>query len=122
MDDDPRVRLALPDDGEAEGGQVDPLLDDLEWPIGMHRRLARDAAERQRIEARAQLSHESCRRSSATPTFTLAPSAYAGPTQLGQPSAHGQLRRCSAARSRSGSVDLKRRSEKPTPPGVMSNR
>ena len=60
--------------------------------------------------------------SSATAAFTSWPIAYAGPTQAGQPLSHGQAARCSRARSSSGSVARKRRSEKPTPPGVMSKR
>src|SRR5207237_9500969 len=47
---------------------------------------------------------------SATASRTSSPRAYAGPTQDGQPVPHPQESRCSRARSRSTSVDLKSRS------------
>ena len=75
MDDDPWIGLAPRDDRETERAEVDPLLDDLERPVRADRRRPRDPAERQRVEPRAQVPHKRCRSSSATPSFTFAPSA-----------------------------------------------
>ncbi len=58
----------------------------------------------------------------ATDSRTSGPRAYAGPTQDGQPVPQPQAARCSRARSNSAPALLKRRSEKPMPPGVMSKR
>src|SRR5947208_16591414 len=98
---DGRIGLALPHHGEAKRRQIDVLLANLEGGASVNGSIAHrpgDPPEGQGIEAGAQVPHASCRSSSTTPAFTLAPSAYAGPTQLGQPSAQGQPARCPAAR------------------------
>src|SRR2546423_321424 len=70
----------------------------------------------------SQIVHLWRERRSATASRTSSPRAYAGPTHDGQPVPHPQDARCSRARSSRTSVDLKSRSLKPIPPGVMSNR
>src|SRR5436190_16371906 len=74
-----------------------------------------------RGDSRSKIVHARDKRC-ATDARTSAPSAYAGPTQDGQPDPQPHDSRCSRARSMSASYDLKRRSEKPMPPGVMSYR
>lgn len=76
--DHARVRIALAHHGEAKVRELDPLLAHLNAHLGRRgagwpRRPS--GLERQGIQARAQLSHPSCPSSSATPTFTFAPSA-----------------------------------------------
>src|SRR5688572_27776396 len=127
-----RIRRSVADDLQSEIAGRDPLLDDLERrrgrcrprALGRHRDhlpVTGTISLDDRSHAGAKVVQASDKRC-ATDSRTSVPSAYAGPTQDGHPDPHPQDSRCSFARWISGWYELNRRSEKPMPPGVMSNR
>src|SRR6266566_2938292 len=135
---DPPLAHLIADCGDGGTGRGPPRDGEPAGGRGVHRRVKRVSAGAAALpmlvdvlraiavdnlrDSGSEVVHRWRERRSATASRTSLPRACAGPTQDGQPVPQPQESRCSRARSSRTSVDLKSRSLKPTPPGVMSNR